>query len=298
MNIVRSDNGTELKGRLDDFFWERGIVHQLSADYTPEQNGRAERLNRTLMDKVRAMLKHCDLAPQFWGVALDTACYVRNCMPMAGQTVSPHTLFYGEAPDVRRLRVFGCLAYVHVFNAKRKKLNARTEAGFFAGYERDRKVWRVYAWRKGRFLCNKSRNVGFDEDQTVNLPRRQGLQRSDEELQHMALTGADGVCDPSDESEFMPVPGPDQIAEPILDEDVIPPLEDSEDDGDAEETKVTMGTTEQEGQGEQCMSSAILNVRVVHLAVTSHMHMPAGRGSFRMSQGHQKLPQMRSCGGS
>ena len=172
VKVVRSDNGTDFKGRLANFFRQRGIVHQLSADYTPEQNGRAERFNRKLMDKVRAMLKHYDLAPQFWGAALDTACYVRNCMPMVGQMVSPHTLFYGEAPDVGRLRVFGCLACVHVPNAKRKKLDARAEAGFFAGYERDSKAWRVYVWRQGRFLCIKSRNVRFDEDQTVNLPRR------------------------------------------------------------------------------------------------------------------------------
>ena len=66
--------------------------------------------------------------------------------------------------DVRRLRAFGCLAYVHVPNAKRKKLDARAEARFFAGYERDSKAWRVYVWRKGRFRCIKSRNVRFDED--------------------------------------------------------------------------------------------------------------------------------------
>ena len=60
---------TEFKGSLDDLFPEKGIVRQLSADYTPEQNGRAERLNRKLMDKVRAMLKHRDLAPPFWGAA-------------------------------------------------------------------------------------------------------------------------------------------------------------------------------------------------------------------------------------
>ena len=147
---------------------------------------------------------------------------------------------------MRRLRVFGFLAYVHVPNAKRKKLDARAEAGFFAGYERDSKAWRVYVWRKGRSLCIKSRNVRFDEDQTVTLPRRQGLRRSDEELQHMALTGVDGVCDPSNESEFMPMPGPDPIPEPILGDEVMPPLEDSDDeDESSEETE----DSDDDGQG-------------------------------------------------
>jgi transposase InsO family protein len=52
---VRTDQGTEYYG-LDRFCKSTEVVHELSATYSPEQNGRAERLNRTLIERVRALL--------------------------------------------------------------------------------------------------------------------------------------------------------------------------------------------------------------------------------------------------
>eukprot|EP00892_Ulva_mutabilis_P006539 jgi/Ulvmu1/4257/UM193_0005.1 len=69
--------------------------------------------------------------------------------------------------------VFGCIAYVHVPNAKRKKLDACAEVGFHVGYESDCKAWRIFVWRKGRFVSIKSRTVHFDESETVKMPLRQ-----------------------------------------------------------------------------------------------------------------------------
>eukprot|EP00892_Ulva_mutabilis_P000456 jgi/Ulvmu1/10410/UM062_0005.1 len=116
VKVLRSDNGTEYKGDLDTFCLNRGTTHKHSADYTREQNGRAERPNRTLIK-----------------------------------------------------RVFGCITYVHLPNAKRKKLDARAEVGFHVGYEPDCTAWRIYVWRKGQFISIKSRNVRFDESGTVKL---------------------------------------------------------------------------------------------------------------------------------
>eukprot|EP00892_Ulva_mutabilis_P002676 jgi/Ulvmu1/12409/UM009_0059.1 len=75
VKVLRSDNGTEYKGDLDTFCLNRGTTYQHSADNTPEQNGRAERLNRTLMENVRAMIHEFCLAPEFWAEALETAWY-------------------------------------------------------------------------------------------------------------------------------------------------------------------------------------------------------------------------------
>ncbi len=60
------------------FFAEKGIHHQQSCAYTPQQNGVAERMNRTLKDLVRAMLKHKNVPEEFWAEALSTAAYIRN----------------------------------------------------------------------------------------------------------------------------------------------------------------------------------------------------------------------------
>ena len=167
---VRTDHGTEFLGRLQAFFDERGIVHQTSADYTPEQNGRAERLNRTVFEKVRAQLHEFKLPHSLWAAAADTACFIRNCTPVTGTSVSPYEAFYGKAPDVSRMRVFGCKAYVHVPAVKRKKLHTRAEIGVFVGYPRHSKAWRVYVVRKGKWVSVESRNVRFDERCAPTMP--------------------------------------------------------------------------------------------------------------------------------
>lgn len=201
---VRSDHGTEFKGRLDDFFREEGIQHQRSVEYTPEQNGKSERLNRSLTEKVRAMLEEFGLCTEFWAAAMDAACHVRNCVPAADSDVSPHTLFYGVAPDVSRLRVFGCAAYVHVPDAKRKKLDSRSEAGFFAGYARDSKAWKVYVWRNGHFVCVTSRNVRFDERRTVTLLMGRGLRDGNDDLSFLTPDGNTMAVDPDNSYDDMP----------------------------------------------------------------------------------------------
>nr|GEZ75695.1 zinc finger, CCHC-type [Tanacetum cinerariifolium] len=65
----------------DDFICLYGIVHQVTAPYTPQQNGIAERKYRTLMDMVNSMMSHSGLSSGYWGEALLTACYILNRVP-------------------------------------------------------------------------------------------------------------------------------------------------------------------------------------------------------------------------
>ena len=72
---IRSDNGTEFKNTgLDDYLDELGITHDLSAPYTPQQNGVVEHKNRTLVEMDRTMLDEYKMPPRFWPEAIDTAC--------------------------------------------------------------------------------------------------------------------------------------------------------------------------------------------------------------------------------
>jgi len=81
IKIVRSDNGGEYCNNIFvDYFKKEGIVRQLSVPHTPEQNGVAERANRTLMEKVRALLKESGLANRYWGEALYTAVYLKTSL--------------------------------------------------------------------------------------------------------------------------------------------------------------------------------------------------------------------------
>ncbi|GJT72840.1 ribonuclease H-like domain-containing protein [Tanacetum coccineum] len=77
VKIIRSDNGTEFKNKvMDDFCREKGIKREYSVARTPQQNGVAERRNRTLIEAARTMLADSKLPTTFWAEAVSTACYV------------------------------------------------------------------------------------------------------------------------------------------------------------------------------------------------------------------------------
>ena len=79
---VRTDRGGEyLNTELDGYYKSKGVVHQTTAPYTPEQNGVAERFNRTLMERVRAMLLDAKLDKELWAEAAVTANYIKNRSP-------------------------------------------------------------------------------------------------------------------------------------------------------------------------------------------------------------------------
>ncbi|KAH9671727.1 hypothetical protein KPL70_017462 [Citrus sinensis] len=79
---LRSDRGGEfLSGDFKEYLVENGIISQLTAPGTPQQNGVAERRNRTLLDMVRSMLSYSSLPISFWGLALETAVYLLNLIP-------------------------------------------------------------------------------------------------------------------------------------------------------------------------------------------------------------------------
>lgn len=82
IKIFRSDNGTEyINEQFQKLLSKCGIVHQKTAPYTPEQNGVAERLNRTIIDRVRCMLIDSGLDEKFWAEAAVTAAYLLNRIP-------------------------------------------------------------------------------------------------------------------------------------------------------------------------------------------------------------------------
>ena len=77
--VIRSDNGSEFKNyTLNGFLGDEGIRHQYSAAYTPQQNGVAERKNRTLLDMARSMLAEFKSPQYLWAEAVSTACHSSN----------------------------------------------------------------------------------------------------------------------------------------------------------------------------------------------------------------------------
>ena len=162
---VRTDGGGEyVNSVLADFMKRRGIIHQTTVPYTPQQNGKAERLNRTLLDKVRAMLADSELGQELWGEAAATANYLRNRSPVRGRDQTPWELFFGVKPDVSVLRTFGARAYAHVPKQLRKKLDPVSRCGIMVGYQPNCKGYRILVDGSKIIV---SRDVVFDES-----PRR------------------------------------------------------------------------------------------------------------------------------
>lgn len=121
IGVLRTDNGGEyLSVEFQDYLKQKGIKHQLTAPYSPQQNGVAERMNRTLVESARSMIAHAGLPNTYWAEAISTAAYVRNRMSTSAfkQNKSPYERWYGRKPDIRNLRVFGCMAYAHALTAK------------------------------------------------------------------------------------------------------------------------------------------------------------------------------------
>ena len=94
---IRSDNGTEFKNVfMDHFCTEKGILHQYSSVRTPQQNGVAERRNRTLIDAARTFLCESNLPIFLWAEAINTACYVQNRVLINKQQMkTPYEILYG-----------------------------------------------------------------------------------------------------------------------------------------------------------------------------------------------------------
>ena len=127
-----------------------------------EQNGVAERLNRTLVEAIRAMLLDTNLPHKFWAEAISTAAYLRNRSPTSAvEGTTPHEAWYGQKPRMEHLRVFGSTAYVHIPKDKRGKLDSKSRKCILFGYGSVRKGYQVFDPFTQK--VSYSRNVKFNE---------------------------------------------------------------------------------------------------------------------------------------
>ena len=79
IQVIRSDNGTEYTSeKLNRFCEDAGIEHQLTAPYSPQQNGVVERKNRTVMEMTRCLLYDKGLSKKFWDEATNTLVFLLN----------------------------------------------------------------------------------------------------------------------------------------------------------------------------------------------------------------------------
>ena len=143
VKIVRSDQGGEfLSNEFQSILIENKIKHEKTAPYSPHQNGKAERTWRSLFEMSRCLLLQAGLPKSLWTYAVLASAYTRNrcfnknigCTPFQGLT--------GRKPNISNMRAFGSVCYAKIQNPK--KLDDRSEKGFFIGYDRGSPSYLVY----------------------------------------------------------------------------------------------------------------------------------------------------------
>ncbi|KAI3665306.1 hypothetical protein L6452_43930 [Arctium lappa] len=141
VKVIRSDNGTELKNNdLNSFCEEKGIERQYSASRTPQQNGVAERRNRTLIEAARSLLADSKLPITFWAEAVNTACYVQNrVLVVKSQDKTPYKLFKKKKPFIGFFKPFGCPCTILNTKTHLGKFDSKAEDGFLVGYSSQNK---------------------------------------------------------------------------------------------------------------------------------------------------------------
>ncbi|GJY15399.1 putative ribonuclease H-like domain-containing protein [Tanacetum coccineum] len=146
VKIIRSDNGTEFKNRdMLEFCGNKGIKQEYSNARTPQQNGVAERMNRTLIEAARTMLADSLLPTTFWAEAVSTACYIFNRVRVTKpQNKTPYELLFGHKPIINYIRPFGCHVTILDTLSVLGKFDGKCDEGFLVGYSLNSKAFRVY----------------------------------------------------------------------------------------------------------------------------------------------------------
>jgi hypothetical protein len=166
MKKLVSDGGGEyISGEVKEYLENKGIIQQLTPPDTPQLNGRSERLNRTLMNNVRAMLREKKLPYYFWGEALRWAIFLRNRMSKKGEKKSRFEVFRKRKLTPFIPEVFGSVVYFKNNSKKKKKLDERARKGIFVGMNEDG-TYRIYDMNK-RVLV-RSRDVKFFQNAALS----------------------------------------------------------------------------------------------------------------------------------
>ncbi|CAI5460884.1 unnamed protein product [Closterium sp. Yama58-4] len=169
--MLRSDRGGEFLGKdFTALVDGKGILHDLTCPYTPQQNGMAEREMRTVVESVRTMLLHMGVQHHWWHLALRQAVWVRNCLERSALPpgTTPYQLLTGKKPDLSLARVWGCMAQFLVPEQQRGgKLRPKARWGLHLGVSEESKGWELLDIADNRVVT--SSDVVFYEDMSLEV---------------------------------------------------------------------------------------------------------------------------------
>ncbi|GKC28144.1 putative ribonuclease H-like domain-containing protein [Tanacetum coccineum] len=170
VKVIRCDNGTKFKNRVMNQFCEiKGIKKEISVAKTPQQNGVAERKNRTLIETARTILADSKLPTTFWAEAFNTACYVQNrVFVIKPHNKTPYELFLGRKPALNFMRPFKCSVTILNTIDHLGKFDGKADEGFFLGYSTNSKAFRVFNSRT--WIVEENLHVKFSKARMETIP--------------------------------------------------------------------------------------------------------------------------------
>lgn len=196
VKILRTDNGTEIVNEsVTELLHQHGIRHQRTVSYTPEQNGCAERENRTIMESARSMIYANNLDLNLWAEAVHSAVFILNRTGTSTiKDKTPYELWYGKRATFNRFRIFGSEVYVHIPKQRRRKLDAKSKKCVFVGYDDDTKGFRVVDENK---VVSIVRDVKFlmEEPTTVIIIDEFEQNRDKPDIKERESEGNEGELD-------------------------------------------------------------------------------------------------------
>ncbi|KAE8691290.1 hypothetical protein F3Y22_tig00110890pilonHSYRG00631 [Hibiscus syriacus] len=146
----------------------QGIRRFLTAPYSPQQNGVAERKNRTIIDMVQSMLKSKKIPKKLWEEAVQCTIYVQNqCPHVKLDDQTPQEAWSRQKPTDSHLKVFGSVAYAHILNQLRTKLEDKTKKYIFIGYDEKTKGYKLFDPISKKVMA--SRDVRVNEANAENI---------------------------------------------------------------------------------------------------------------------------------
>lgn len=211
---LRCDNGGEYVSAIfKNWCKAKGIILDYSVPYSPQLNGKAERLNRTILEKTRALLFDSKLKSEMWGEAVRTSAYLLNRSPSDAIDTTAFEKWMGKKPNLSRLQVFGSKVFVRVTKPL-KKLESRSEEYVFVGYAMNAyRLWdetkrKIKISRDVKFVdelksgvdknCDKLRNK-IVADECVDIDWEETLEESFEEPSNgeneINIQGSDTSCE-------------------------------------------------------------------------------------------------------
>ncbi|MBW0471575.1 hypothetical protein O181_011290 [Austropuccinia psidii MF-1] len=167
--IVSDRGGEFLNKHFKDLAEECGITHILSPAETPQHNGYAERANRTILEKTRCLLGSANLPDCYWSEAMSTATLLSNLIPTSlRMNKSPYFLWTNQPPQIKRLRTFGCLAFIANPREHRTwKMGPAGVEGILLGYESENTAYHILRISDAKVIVTK--HSTFDEGNFPSL---------------------------------------------------------------------------------------------------------------------------------